>query len=176
MAQTMSKEQAILVDKNDDIIGYKDRDALDASDIFRITGIWLENSSKEALIAQRAHIKRTHPGLWGPAAAGGVAKGESYEQGAYKELVEEIGIHDIELRPHRKSLIKYSRNRPAHFCQWFIGFIDIDCNELTLQKNEVAQVRWANKQWVLDDVTARPHLYTPSSHEWPELFSDVNLV
>jgi|AntRauTorckE6833_2_1112554.scaffolds.fasta_scaffold00084_21 isopentenyldiphosphate isomerase len=172
----MSKEQSILIDEYDNVIGYKDRDRLDASDRFRITGIWLENNNREVLIAQRAWSKRTHPGLWGPAAAGGVAKGESYEQAAYKELSEEIGVTGVDLRPHKKSLINYPGNEPELLCQWFIGILNSEISTLTLREDEVAQARWVNKLWALDDVMTRPNLYTPSSREWPKLFSDANLV
>lgn len=172
----MSKEQAILIDEHDNVIGYKNRDALDAADRFRITGIWLENGSGEVLIAQRAHTKHTHPGLWGPAAAGGVAKGESYEEAAYKELEEEIGVRGVELRAHRKSLIDYPGDGPELLCQWFVGILNADISSLRLRTEEVAQARWVDKLWAIDDVIAQPRLYTPSSREWPELFSAKNLV
>ena len=68
-------EEIIIVDKEDNIIGYKDRYKLDPSDIYRVSALWLTNSKEDILLAQRSFDKKHYPGKWGPAVAGTVKKG-----------------------------------------------------------------------------------------------------
>ena len=171
------REQAILVDANDTIIGYKYRDELVEGDRFRIVGVWLENHLGQVLIAQRSHRKKHHASLWGAAAAGGVARGESYEESAYKELEEEIGISSVQLHKASKELVTNPENNVERFCQWFIGRIETDSYDMfTLSQEEVAHIHWIDKQILLEDVLASPQHYTPSCENWPTLFAANNLV
>lgn len=172
-----TREQAILVDPNDCVIGYRYRDELAAGDRFRMVGVWLENHTGQALIAQRSRHKKHLPGLWGAAAIGGVAKGESYEDSAYKELGEEIGLSSITLRHADKELIVNTVDDVEMFCQWFTGHIETDTYEpFTLCEEEVAQICWVDKQELLQDVIARPNRYTPSCQSWPKFFAGNNLL
>ena len=87
----MKKPKVIIVDENDNPIGLKYREDIDYSkDTYRCTGIWITNSNDEVLIAQRKFTKDKDPGKWGPAVAGTIEEGETYESNAYKEMKEEI--------------------------------------------------------------------------------------
>lgn len=166
-----TREQAILVDREDNVIGYKYRDELAEGDRFRIVGIWIENHLGQVLIAQRSHLKRHHTSLWGAAAAGGVARGETYEESAYKELEEEIGISSIKLTQGEKELVTNPESNVERFCQWFTGTIETDgYDPFTLREEEVARILWIDKQKLLADVLANPRHYTPSCENWPDLF------
>lgn len=77
-----------IVNEQDEIIGYKDRKDRNTVDITRITGLWLWNEKGEVLLAQRALSKDINPGLWGPAVAGTVEEGETYESNIIKEAEE----------------------------------------------------------------------------------------
>ncbi len=88
----MQKQKVIIVDENDKIIGYKERNDRNQNDIIRIAGIWIENEKGEVLIAQRSFRKVNNPGKLGPAAAGTLEVGETYESNILKEVEEEIGI------------------------------------------------------------------------------------
>ena len=74
-----------IVNEQDEIIEYKDRNDRSPEEITRITSLWLGNEKGEVLLAQRAFNKKTSPGLWGPAAAGSVEKGETYDSNIIKE-------------------------------------------------------------------------------------------
>jgi len=50
--------EVIIVNKNDEIIGYKSRNNRSPEDIIRIAGIWIENENGEVLIAQRSINKK----------------------------------------------------------------------------------------------------------------------
>lgn len=166
------REQAILVDQNDCIIGYKYRDELAGGDRFRMVGVWLENHAGQVLIAKRSRYKKHLPNLWGAAAVGGVTRGESYEDSGYKELAEEIGLNSITLHQAHKELLNYTSDNVEKFFQWFTGYIETDTYEpFTLCEEEVAEIRWIDKQTLLRDVAAHPDRYTPSSQSWPKFFA-----
>jgi isopentenyldiphosphate isomerase len=168
----VNRERSIVVDENDNEIGIKYRDELEPADAVRISSIWLENGKGQVLLAQRSLTKASHPGLWGPAAAGGVAEGETYEVNAYKELSEEIGVTDIMLEQVAKRKIVYSDHRGTRtrFCMWYRGVLDQPIEKFVLNE-EVAQIKWVDKTWALEDVVKHPEHYTPSSHDWPTLFA-----
>ena len=88
-----------IVNEEDEIIGHKDRTSLDhETDIYRVAALWLTNSTGEVLIAQRALSKESSPGKWGPAAAGTVEEGETYES----NIVKEVEPPKVEVREEEK--------------------------------------------------------------------------
>ena len=91
------KEKIIIVDKNDKIIGYKIRGTLDKNGIYRVSALWITNSLGEILLARRSRKKDKHPLKWGPAVAGTVEEGETYEQNIVKEAWEELGLKNFNL-------------------------------------------------------------------------------
>src|SRR5690606_14659570 len=54
--------------------------------------IWFYTKDGHILLAQRAAAKTLHPLLWDVSVAGHVDAGETVEQGAIREIKEEIGI------------------------------------------------------------------------------------
>ena len=110
-------QNIIVVDENDNIIDNKPRDIVDEEGlIYRFSALWIKNSKRESFLAKRAYTKTHHPGKWGPAVAGTVDEGESYEDNMIKEAEEELGLINIKLikGPYGKSFGKYN-----HFTQWF---------------------------------------------------------
>ena len=63
----------------------------------RSTYILVFNTQGELYAQKRTMTKDVFPGYYDPAAGGVVLAGESYEQGAVRELAEEMGIHDVPL-------------------------------------------------------------------------------
>src|SRR3989338_6564599 len=82
----------IVVNEKDEIIGYKDRDDRNETDIIRVSALILLNSKNQTLIARRALNKILDSGKWGPAAAGTLEEGGSYLSNIIKEAQEEIGF------------------------------------------------------------------------------------
>jgi isopentenyl-diphosphate Delta-isomerase len=73
-------EKIIIVDENDNVVGAKEKSDIDYSkDIYRSSALWIFNSGGEILLAQRSVKDDRHPGHWGPAVAGTVDEGETYE-------------------------------------------------------------------------------------------------
>src|SRR3989338_4963070 len=84
-----------IVDENDEIIEYKDEKDRKPEDICRVAGLWVTAPNGDILLAQRAFVKKRSPGVWGPAVAGTVEEGETYEQNIIKEAEEEIGLKNL---------------------------------------------------------------------------------
>ena len=114
----MTKPRIIIVNDQDEIMGHKERGTLVSEDIYRVAGLWVTNSNGNILLAQRQLGKRNDPGKWGPAVAGTVDEGETYESNIIKEAEEEIGLEDISPTKSKKRRYTGEHN---YFCQWFSG-------------------------------------------------------
>jgi isopentenyldiphosphate isomerase len=157
-----------IVDVNDNLIGHKPRHEIDyTKDIYRSACIWIEDLQGKVLLAQRSHAKDKDPGLWGPAAAGTVDQGETYESNAYKELEEEIGLTGVTLTTKAKIWVGLPRKQ---FIQSFKGVCDWPVEKFVLQAEEVEAVKWISKHDLVQDVKANPNKYIPSMTEWIKLF------
>ena len=166
MAETM-KPKIIIVDENDKIIGYKDRGTLEKKDIYRVSALWVTNSRGEILLARRHHAKTHHPRKWGPAVAGTVDEGETYEANIIKEAEEELGLKDIKLKlgPYTKEDNEY-----RHFGQWYILNIDKDINEFKIQEDEVEQIKWFSMEEMKESLHKYPEEFLPTMKKYFELF------
>lgn len=88
-------ELFIVVDKDDNILGYKTRREChsDRSLIHRAIHILITNDKGEILLQKRSKTKDLQPGLYTLSVGGHVTKGETYETTAKRELFEELGIN-----------------------------------------------------------------------------------
>ena len=87
-------ELLIVVNTNDEIIDYRSRSDChaDPSLLHRTVGVLLTNDAGEILLQKRSMTKDMDPGLWGISAAGHVSKGQTDEEAAHREMIEEIGV------------------------------------------------------------------------------------
>lgn len=131
-------EKIIIVNENDEIVGYKNRDEVGMKDIYRVSGLWVENSNGDILLAQRAFSKKNNPGKWGPAVAGTVAKGETYDSNIIKEAQEEIGLSGFAFEKGEK-VRAYGKHN--HFTQWYKLVLDCDVEKFEIAKDEVENLK-----------------------------------
>lgn len=103
------------------------------------------DSQGRLLIQQRAKKKYIWPELWDVSIGGGVDAGETSRQGAEREFQEELGYR-LDLTGVRPSV---TVNFPEGFDDFYIVRRDLDLSCLTLQREEVAGVRWASLTEVL---------------------------
>jgi isopentenyl-diphosphate delta-isomerase len=83
-----------IVDVSNNVIGVATKDEVRAKKLLcRVVFVIILNDHDELLLQQRKATKKTYPLYWSGSAAGHVTSGESYEQAAYRELQEELGIH-----------------------------------------------------------------------------------
>src|SRR3990170_6634830 len=84
-----------IVDENDHVIGQATRGEVHKNKnlIHRSIGIIVFNKKSEIFLQQRSSTKDTDPLKWTISASGHVLSGDSYEDTAKRELVEELGVN-----------------------------------------------------------------------------------
>ncbi len=162
------EEKAIIVDEDDNVIEFVPRSKVNGRRI-RMTAIWIEDSDGNVLIHKRSKQKSNWPGYWENAAAGGVAHDESYEENAYKELEEEIGVKGVELEFVAKT--RFDTKNGERYCSWYKAVVNLPIEKFELQESEVEKVEWVKKQALLEDRDKNPDKYMPSSQMWRKLFA-----
>ena len=106
-----------------------------------VVHIWVVDNKGRILLQRRAPTRRLMPGVW--AATGGSAvAGEDSETAARRELEEELSICT---KPGEMQHIAHLRRRNAFTDVWLLKR-DVDASSLTLQTEEVAEVRWVTEQ------------------------------
>ncbi len=155
-----------IVNEQDEIIGYKEREGKNPKDISRITGLWLKDREGNVLLAQRSFRKKKSPGLWGPSAAGTVEEGETYESNIIKEAEEEIGL--IGLKPIAGPKIRASASH-EFFGQWFIASIDHDY-PFKKQDEEVESIKWFTKNELEKLLKEQPEMFVSGFKKYYDLF------
>jgi isopentenyl-diphosphate delta-isomerase len=162
-----AKQKIAIVNENDEIIGYWERGSTSEEDICRVSALWLTNSRGEILIAKRHRNKFYHPGTWGPAVAGTVEVGESYEDNIIKEAKEELGLENI--KPKIGPKIRVDDVHPF-FLQWYTMTADKKLNEFKLQSEEVEGVDWISLEELERQLKEQPEKFTPNMKRYFELF------
>jgi isopentenyldiphosphate isomerase len=151
-----NQKHIIIVNDQDEIIGHKERGTLMQSDIYRVSGLWVKNSKGDILLAQRKFTKKHDPGKWGPAVAGTVDEGETYDSNIIKEAAEEIGLKNIEPIKGPKRRVNDDYN---YFCQWYTLIIDKPADKFTIQEEEVERVTWFSQDELKKELWEHPDHY-----------------
>lgn len=159
-----------IVNQKDEFIGVKERSEIDYSiDIYRVSALWLTNSSGQALLAKRAATKDKDPGKWGPAVAGTIEEGETYDSNIYKEAGEEIGLTGVEFTKTKKLYTDHPRKA---FTQWYSGTVDREVSDFTRQVEEVDELAWVDVAKMKQDLQSDPDKYIPAM---PFIVSELGL-
>lgn len=137
------KERIIIVDKNDNIIGSKERGGVTKDDIYRVAALWVTNLKGDILLAKRDKSKAHRPQRWGPAVAGTVKEGETYEQSMIREAEEEIGLKDVTFTVGPKKEVEGEYH---YFCQWYVLVLDKPLDEFKPRKGEVEALKWFSRE------------------------------
>jgi isopentenyl-diphosphate delta-isomerase len=140
-----------IVDKNDEIITYKERNEILHEDIYRIASLWVENEEGEVLLTQRASSKTHNPDKRTIAVNGTVEGKETYEENIIHETQEEIGIKISNPLLLNKELA--SSGGWTHFIALFFVRIPKE-SPFVFDPQEVQAVKWAKKaeveQWLAE--------------------------
>ena len=121
-----------------------------------VVHVCIFNSKGEMLIQKRADDIVRWPGYWDVSVGGAASAGDDSRSAAKREALEELGLH-----------IDFSDRRPVITVNFHDGFddfytIELDCaiDGLKLQKEEVADARWASKEEIeamIDDGSFIPY-------------------
>ena len=105
------EEWATIVDKDDRVIGRARRAEVRARKLLhRGVAVLVRNSQGEIYVHRRTPTKDIFPGMYDAFIAGLVPYGESYEESAYRELKEELGISGTDIRLLFKHLYSGAEN------------------------------------------------------------------
>jgi isopentenyldiphosphate isomerase len=119
-----------IVDEQDMVVGRATKEEISEHRyICRVAFVMLANSKGELLLHQRAATKRAYPLYWSGAAAGHLLAGESYEKGASRELMEEIGVA-VPLELVGKFYSEADREMVAVFLGFYDGPIKVEAHEV----------------------------------------------
>lgn len=104
------------------------------------------NSSGEMLIQQRQSFKSVWPNMWDITAGGCAIAGDTSLKAMAREAFEELG-YKLSLPNLRPTL---TINFETGFDDFYIIEDDVALNALTLQQEEVQQVKWATKDEIIE--------------------------
>lgn len=110
-----------------------------------VVHVCLFNSRGQLLIQRRSREKTVWPERWDVSVGGGVDAGETSRQAAEREVREELGL-GLDLSGLRPSV---TVNFDGGFDDFFLAERDLDPGDLTLQREEVSDVRWADLPEIL---------------------------
>lgn len=102
--------------------------------------VLIVDKDRKALLQKRAKTKKVNPGIWITTAAGHVTYGETIQETASRELIEEMGI-TCKLQYIFKEKVKLENE--THIAYWFIGTYSRD--EIKPQREEVEEFCWLSK-------------------------------
>lgn len=116
-----------------------------------ISAVGVIDNDGRVLIQKRAETKRDEPNKWDLSSAGHIDVSETPQKAIIREMSEEIGlkVEANELILIDTYLNKVRLNEETyinHFTYLYIVRKDIDIGKIVMQKKEVSEIRFVNKQ------------------------------
>jgi 8-oxo-dGTP pyrophosphatase MutT (NUDIX family) len=148
-------EIVVIVDEHNNVVGAAPRHEMRAKRLpHRSTYILVFNSWGELYVQKRTLTKDVFPGYYDVAAGGVVLAGETYEQGAERELEEEMGIRGVPLTRLFDFYFEHEHTR-----LWGCAFSCMYDGGVILQEEEVESGAFMQVSDILHRAETQP--YTP---------------
>lgn len=116
----------------------------------------ISKDNKKVLLQQRSSNKKLWPNLWDITSGGHVLAGELGYQAVIRETKEEIGItidkKDLTFIGSTSSINKKDDIINKHYNEYFVANCDIDLTEIKLQQEEVQNIKWYDKEDIINRV------------------------
>lgn len=129
----MEEEYVDVVDDEDNVIGKVTwKEMMDKSILHRTSNVMVFNRKGKLFVHKRASNLRLYPSMYGIKIGGSVRAGETYENAAKKELLEEVGMKNpkliqlFRLKSRRK---ENNVNRTIFKCM-YDGNLNLDRSEV----------------------------------------------
>jgi isopentenyl-diphosphate delta-isomerase type 1 len=135
-----------IVDENDNPIGQSDMfEAHEKGLIHRIVRVMVENDNGQILLQKRSEHMHRWPNSWDCSAAGHVDVGEDYMVAAKRELKEELGIKNVELK-ELGSYYTEDKSEPGVTLKRFNRAYKVIYNQTPdkVDPYEVSEIKWVN--------------------------------
>lgn len=166
LAPLMGYKKVIVVDENDHEIGTEYMmDAIKKGMIRRASRVYVFNESGQLLVQQRSE-KVLKPLMLDQSAAGHVDIGESYEQAAYRELREELGLENIDLQLVETSF------RTTDFYNAIYKAVVSDDTKIEYDPEELNDILWYDTEKLTSDMQDTPDKFTPAFKEAWSMLKD----
>ncbi len=150
-----------VVDENDIVVGQKMKNECHKNGVrHRVVGILLFNKDGDIWLQSRSKEKTVSGRYLDFSASGHVPSGEDYEESAYREMQEELGIKTF-LRESLNKIFEYHKYRndfiANHVIKLFTGVFD---GEFSIQKDELSGIKSYKIEEVKKLLTAQPPIFT----------------
>ena len=175
-------EHVVLLDLDGNPIGTMDKRSVHTANtpLHSAFSIFLFDGKGNMLSQQRAHSKKTWPGIWSNACCGHPASGESHLDAAHRRLEQELGLTQIELMnalPNFRYRAELDGIVENEICPVFIG----QCSaEPTPNPKEVAATEWIPWKTFADSckglTQTRFDSFSPWSHLEGQLLLEHPLI
>lgn len=149
---TAAEELVDVVDDADRVVGCATRAEMRAGKLrHRATYILVFNRQGQLFVHQRTASKDVFPSYFDVAVGGVVAAGESYDEGARRELAEEVGVTAVAPRPILS--FRYEDENSAVNGRVYSCTYD---GPLVLQAEEIVAGEWLDLDVVFERIHAAP--------------------
>lgn len=133
--------------------------------------VWFYTKRSDILIQKRKTSKDTFPGLWDVSVAGHIPFGESPEEGAIREVSEEIG-----LKIHKDDLFFFGKFTEKHrhgpnitdFEQHHVFFCELKApiEQLVPQPEEVEEIKLLPLDTFISSMKHKPEQFVPHQKDY----------
>ena len=136
-------EMLDILDENGNLTGQKEsRKTVHENKLWHIhVGTWLMNEKGEILFQKRSPNKKVNPNKW-TRTGGHVESGEKPIEALQREVEEEIGVRIPIQKFELINIEKYEGEKSKHFAHNYFVFVNYKINEYTMQKEEVADLKY----------------------------------
>lgn len=154
-------QQLILVNKKDEIQGFKDKKTCHKKGLLhRAFSILVFNKKEELLVQQRSRHKLLWPGFWSNTCCSHPLRGRDIKESAEKRLKEELGFA-CSLEFLFKFLYRETykdKGSENEVCYVFRG---IHGDKVIPNKKEIAAWRWVSLKDLKKEIKEKPEAFTP---------------
>jgi isopentenyl-diphosphate Delta-isomerase len=147
---------------------------------YKAVHVWIINSKNQLLVQLRSAKKISHPNMWDISAAGHISAGDDSITTCIKETKEELGLNFTEADFEFLFNIK-TQNIQNHGTFLNNGYHDIylvrrnvELDELTLQKEEVAEVKFINIEELKNIIKEKHPDFIIHTEEYKRLFEHLD--
>lgn len=143
-------------------------ESLGENEYHLVVHLVIMNDKNEMLIQRRALTKAGFPGMWDISVGGCVVANETSQMAMERELKEELGLA-LSFQNMRPQLTLNTENA---FDDIYVIRCGVDLKDLTLQKEEVMEVKWANRDEIFQMMIQ--HEFIPYPLGLIQLYFDLN--
>lgn len=142
--------------------------------------VFIINSKSQVLLQKRSANKKTWPNMWDVTAGGNVLAGEFGFQAIIRECKEELGIelskNDITFIGSVISTNKKGDIINNYFNEYYIANKEIDTIKLQLQKEELSEVKWIDKNEIIERIRDNYNGITDKEGCWEYLIKYYEML